>query len=251
MHKRYRIGAKGGRRMELDRMIADFEDMVGWPYASPGTGDERGIDCSGAFVRAYRLQGKSLYHGSNRMAREACSWVRPIGQTALRCGTVVFKARDSGLPSAYQPGGAHYRADMPENFYHVGLVVRDVPLRIIHATPPKVRADTTAKGWSHAGWLKEIREEADGRVTRQVQAESVNLRAEPSKKAALLGRIPQGTSLEVEAADKDWVRVVWQGKEGYVMAQYLTEAGSVKLSRTLAQALYEALGAALKEEGSA
>ena len=77
MHKRYRIGAKGGRRMELDRMIADFEDMVGWPYASPGTGDERGIDCSGAFVRAYRLQGKSLYHGSNRMAREACSWVLP------------------------------------------------------------------------------------------------------------------------------------------------------------------------------
>lgn len=81
--------------------------------------------------------------------------------------------------------------------------------------------------------------------------ESVNLRAEPSKKAALLGRIPQGTSLEAEAADKDWVRVVWQGKEGYVMAQYLTESGSVKLSRTLAQALYEALGAALKEEGSA
>ena len=90
MHKRYRIGAKGGRRMELDRMIADFENMVGWPYASPGTGDERGIDCSGAFVRAYRLQGKSLYHGSNRMAREACSWVRPIGQTALRCGMVGF-----------------------------------------------------------------------------------------------------------------------------------------------------------------
>ena len=35
------------------------------------------------------------------------------------------------------------------------------------------------------------------------------------------------------------------------MAQYLTEAESVKLSRTLAQALYEALGVALKEEGSA
>ena len=35
------------------------------------------------------------------------------------------------------------------------------------------------------------------------------------------------------------------------MAQYLTEAESVKLSRTLAKALYEALGAALKEEGSA
>ena len=47
------------------------------------------------------------------------------------------------------------------------------------------------------------------------------------------------------------MRVAWQGKEGYVMAQYLTEAESVKLSRTLAQALYEALDEALKEEGSA
>ena len=43
--------------MDMEQMIADFEEMLGWLYASPGSNDQRGIDCSGAFVRAYRLQG--------------------------------------------------------------------------------------------------------------------------------------------------------------------------------------------------
>ena len=84
--------------MDMEQMIADFEEMLGWPYACPGSNDQQGIDCSGAFVRAYRLQGRSLYHGSNRMARTACAWLRPAGQVLPRRGMVAFKARDSQPP---------------------------------------------------------------------------------------------------------------------------------------------------------
>ena len=76
---------------------------------------------------------------------------------------------------------------------------------------------------------------------------SVNLRASPSVKAALLGRIPQGMRLETEDVGADWVRVTWQGKQGYVMRKYLGDGGRVKLSRALAEELLQALTAALKE----
>ena len=56
--------------IDIQQLIADFEDCIGWPYASPGSNDERGIDCSGMFVRAYRRQGARIYHGSNTIWRK-------------------------------------------------------------------------------------------------------------------------------------------------------------------------------------
>ena len=47
--------------------------MLSWPYVSPCTNDSRGIDCSGLFVKAYRDQGASIYHGSNTIYRKYCS----------------------------------------------------------------------------------------------------------------------------------------------------------------------------------
>ena len=43
--------------LNLEQLISDFEACIGFPYASPGTNDARGIDCSGMFVRAFRRQG--------------------------------------------------------------------------------------------------------------------------------------------------------------------------------------------------
>lgn len=237
--------------MDMDQLIADFEAMLGWPYASPGSNDENGIDCSGAFVRAYRRQGKSLYHGSNRMARTACAWLRPAGQVLPGRGMVAFKARDSQPPKSYRPGGAYYDPELPQDFYHVGLVVSAAPLRVIHATPPCVREDSSLRGWTHLGWLKDFAEEERNVEQRTVQASTVNFRAEPSTRAALLDRIPQGTALEVEAVDEAWVRTVWQGRTGYVMAEFLSpgmgaEADTVKIPRALAESLRAALEQALE-----
>ena len=69
-------------------------------------------------------------------------------------------------------------------------------------------------------------------------------------KAQLLDRIPQGTVLETEQVDAAWVRTLWQGKTGYVMAQYLTpgQEDTVALPRTLLESLREALNQALGAE---
>lgn len=55
-----------------------------------------------------------------------------------------------------------------------------------------------------------------------VQGGALNLRKEPSKGAAVLGQYPTGTWVEVLEAGIDWSRVSVDGKEGYMMSQYLT-----------------------------
>ena len=58
---------------DKNKLIESVEECLGWPYVSPGTNDSRGIDCSGLFVKAYRDQGASIYHGSNTIYRKYCS----------------------------------------------------------------------------------------------------------------------------------------------------------------------------------
>lgn len=78
--------------LNLEQLISDFEACIGFPYASPGTNDERGIDCSGMFVRAFRRQGASIYHGSNTISAST-SPVRvrlhppPTSAPAWRCSS--------------------------------------------------------------------------------------------------------------------------------------------------------------------
>ena len=38
----------------VNKLVEVFYTMLGWPYASPGTNGPEGIDCSGAFVYAYK-----------------------------------------------------------------------------------------------------------------------------------------------------------------------------------------------------
>ena len=76
-------------------LIRKFNEIIGWPYASPGTNDENGIDCSGAFVRAYRAAGKNIYHGSNRIERVYCQDCFDLhgSDSGLKEGMAIFKYR--------------------------------------------------------------------------------------------------------------------------------------------------------------
>lgn len=141
-----------------DKLIASFEEIVGWPYVSPGTNDRNGIDCSGAFVRAYKAQGASIYHGSNRIVRAYCSDTFSItGADQLEPGMAVFKMRADGQePAEYKPGGKYYDPDLIGNYYHIGLVCGVSPLRIIHATTPVAKVDTALGSWAWAAHLDAV-----------------------------------------------------------------------------------------------
>lgn len=133
--------------INVSQLIADFEACIGWPYSCPGSNDERGIDCSGMFVRAYRRQGARIYHGSNTI------WRRYLGakgriarESELRPGMAVFKWKKQ-TPEKF--------ADGLGDFHHIGLVTSVDPLRIVHASSAagEVIADTSAKKWTHWGIL--------------------------------------------------------------------------------------------------
>ena len=136
--------------LDLQQLIDDFEACIGWPYASPGSNDERGIDCSGMFVRAYRRQGARIYHGSNTI------WRRHLSRKGL-----ILSADD------LQPGMAvfKWKAKTPEkfeddlgDFFHIGLVTSVSPLRIVHASTQgmQVKADTKLGKWQYWGVLSEV-----------------------------------------------------------------------------------------------
>ena len=136
--------------LNLDRLIADFEACIGWPYRSPGTNDERGIDCSGLFVRAYRLQGKSIYHGSNTIWRRHLSdkgELKSVSQLVPGMAVFKWKAEDT----AKYPDGQG-------DFCHIGLVTSVKPLRIVHASTDgmRVKADTRLGKWRCWGRLKAV-----------------------------------------------------------------------------------------------
>ena len=138
--------------LNLEQLISDFEACIGFPYASPGTNDERGIDCSGLFVRAFRRQGASIYHGSNTIFRKYLSRSGAITSAAdLRPGMAVFKWKPE-TPARFSDGLG--------DFCHIGLVTSVSPLRIIHASTEgmAVKADSKIGKWRYWGWLKDVAE---------------------------------------------------------------------------------------------
>lgn len=190
----------------------DFEEIVGWPYVSPGTNDINGIDCSGAWVRCYKKHGFTILHGSNSIYRKECSSTGKINSSSdLRVGMMVFKNRfDNKEPDKYKNDGLG-------NFYHIGCVTNINPLVITHATSPNAKQDTkfnsNMNGWSHwgIGNKVELTETINTDITddggSEIVAESgelmdkncrvvtgdktsVNMRKTGSIKGALVARIP-------------------------------------------------------------
>ena len=78
--------------LNIKKMISSAEEALGWPYVSPGANNSQGIDCSGLFVKIYRDQGMSIYHGSNRIFRKYCNDTGKITKESQhQTGMAVFK----------------------------------------------------------------------------------------------------------------------------------------------------------------
>lgn len=219
--------------IDRDKLIASFEEIIGWPYESPGTNDRNGIDCSGAFVRAFRTQGGSIYHGSNTIYRQYCSETGKITSISqLQPGMAVFKHRNDGNePDKFKKDGIG-------NLYHIGLVTFVSPLRIIHATPPKAKVDYELGNWGYWGKLKDVDYEGgtnmgsmdDVLYVAEVTAptgNTVNLRKAASKDAEVLDKVPIGAHASVYKETGDWAQVRCAGKLGYMMREFLVDVESI------------------------
>ncbi len=211
-----------------------FEQIIGWPYESPGVTDDRGetlgIDCSGAWVRVYKKYGLggSIEHGSNAQFRRYCVRTWEVTSAAqLKVGDAVFKCRDW----REEDRGHRDYGKAPGNLYHVGCVTRVNPLRIVHATPPNAKADTSIgngkTAWKYAGELSKVEYRGQEPVpvsgTAVVATESgaLNIRQQPSTSAGRVGSAPKGAIVDVLKDGDGWALILYGGVTGWVSKDYL------------------------------
>ena len=206
-----------------------------WAYEW-GVAKEGCVDCSGAFVWGYKQYGKSIYQGSNRIARSYVAELLPI--SAAKPGMAAFKARaptESGyaLPAEYKQGGKYYNGDL-RDFHHIGLVDEDARY-ILNAQSTKtgfVRS-SISQGWDCVAYLKAvdygtITKGDDGMQTMVVTADSgstVNLRSRPGKNAPVLAKVPIGETVQALTISGGWATIRRGGVTGYMMEQYLKAQG--------------------------
>ena len=228
------IRAKVIGMLDAQKLIASVEECLGWPYVSPGTNDSRGIDCSGLFVKAYRDQGASIYHGSNTIYRKYCSEKGKLTNVSqLKLGMAVFKW-NANTPEKFDDGLG--------DFQHIGLVTSVNPLRIVHASSAAgcVTTDTKLGKWAYWGWLKDVAKtdslppapaeltEGDEELMAEfatVIADSgstVNMRTKAKSTAALVERVPLGARVEILGTCGSWTKVKFGSRTGYMMSQFLT-----------------------------
>jgi len=211
-------------------------------------------DCSGAFVRAYRAHKLSIYHGSNRIAREYVDELLP--PSAAKPGMMAFKARKPGekyydLPSEYKHGGKHYNGDL-NDYYHIGLV-DDNPAYVINAqsTQTGVVRSKLSNGWDCVAWPKAVQHDEGGEpMQRQVIGGKLNLREKPDTHSNRIAQIPDGAIVTVDEYGDKWCRVEYNGKVGYAVTQFLApvdEATAPTADDDVAKWLFTALEANEKE----
>ena len=227
--------------LSISKLSKSANECMGWPYVSPGTNDQNGIDCSGLFVKMYRDQGAKIYHGSNTIFREYCSSTGKLtSESQLQAGMAVFKLKawtDADKSNKW------YGKD-PGNLSHIGYVDSVNPLRIIHASSAAgcVTTDTKIGKWAYWGKLKDVdygsspdpdpgpdpepTPEPETK-TMYVYAENgkpVNMRTKPDIHSALVERVPVGASVTWLKEDgSGWAYIKYHGFKGWMLECFLVE----------------------------
>lgn len=243
-------------KINVDALLEIFSMMLAehWAYRM-GAAEKGCVDCSGAFVYAYRQQGKSIYHGSNRIARTEVEQLLPIGEA--KPGMAAFKLRSPGgknydLPGQYKAGGTYYNGDL-NDYYHIGLV----------GTDGKVwNAQSSATGfvsspistWAYVAHLKQVdysaEETEESPLVQEGYAEvvaengkTVNLRSNAHLKADILERVPVGTIVRViEPESAEWSKICTNKYTGYMKNKFLRARDDIVDREFSAKELSEMVG---------
>ena len=228
--------------LSVSKLIASALECLGWPYVSPGTNDKNGIDCSGLWVKCFRDQGASIYHGSNTIFREYCSETGKIkSEKDLQPGMAIFKCKE-WTDSESDKKNKWYKKD-PGNLSHIGMVTSVNPLVITHATSPVCKQDFKIGNWKYWGKVKNVdygsdpgpspspdpspSPEPDPRRNMYTYAENgkpINLRVKASTKAKLVDKVPVGQAVTwLKDNGAGWAYIQWGWKMGWMLECFLVE----------------------------
>lgn len=232
--------------LDVKYLISDFQEMYKChvPYLSGGSnwyikdGKVIGaVDCSGAFVWAYKQHNMSIYHGSNRIAREYVSQLFTVNDARKRGilipGMAAFKVRVPG--DKYYDLPAQYIGGDPKDYYHIGLVDEDTDY-VLNAQSQKTgfARSKIGDGWAYVAFLKRIdynydqnTDEGDDAAMVQMMVTSENgapvkMRRTASTSLPYLYSLPVGTIVQaVTGTDGEWTEVYYKDTHGYIMSQFL------------------------------
>lgn len=210
--------------VQASALIALFRRMLNehWAYEW-GAAREGCVDCSGAFVWAYRQLDASIEHGSNSIAHLRVGEYVPV--TEAKPGYAVFKMR------AWRESDSSNRwfGQQPGDIYHIGLMGDDG--KVLNAQGVKTGfVASDAAGWVFAAPLKDViykeGEKMYGNATVRVTSGYLNVREGASTAAKIIAKAENGARVNIirEAGGTGWVfGALESGETGYMSSEYLVE----------------------------
>ena len=215
-------------------------------YRTGGTGKDGTCDCIGLIMGAMYSVGHKKYdlHSTNYFARFQLESLTKIkDEKELFAGQLLFRSRSSTakLHARYQKGGSHYTGDLLD-YYHVAVVTRINPLRIIECTEygnvTGIVISTKFKNWTHGGALKgvlydgydeedypvinaSVPQTAIYRAKVITQNDPLSVREWPET-GTIIGKVPKHRIVKVLSdAGDGWLKIRYNDRVGYASAKYL------------------------------
>lgn len=216
--------------IQASALIVLFKRMLDehWAYEW-GAAREGCVDCSGAFVWAYRQLGASIEHGSNSIAHLRVGEYVPIAEA--KPGYAVFKTR----AWRENDGGNRWFGQQPGDCYHIGLMGQDGRVLNAQSTKTGFVASPASQNWAFAAPLKAVSysdnaeggETMFGNATVSVTSGGyLNIRDGASTRSNIIAKARNGARVNIirEAGGTGWVfGVLASGEAGYLSSEYLVE----------------------------
>ena len=161
-------------------------------------------------------QGLTVYFGIP--FREVCSVKGGTINAQTSAGVYVSACTSDGSP-------LNIRATASQQGVRVGQIPSG-QIALLLETPrngwARVRYNSV-EGYASANYLCScLSNSSQGTVGRvNTNGGNLNLRARPSVTAAVIGRIPNGATVEVLSTEGNWYRVRYMGATGYVLSDFL------------------------------
>ena len=270
---------KGGERMPTNaqKIIRAAPRYLGVPYSE--------MDCQAFVEKCLADAGiRKNLAGSNAWFREVMrdGWVGTPEECKKKYGKIPRGAflfvlkQDGGEPEKYQGDGIG-------NANHIGIYTGMTGAEMVELSgnpenkrynfgdgainssssrgfvcTSRFNGKSISGGWNRIGLWDRI-DYTDGggdgvEVTyrAQVIGGALNVRAEPKKASDRLGQLPEGSIVTVTEDLAGWSRIDYDGKNGYVMSQYLKkireepEEEKIMVSKKELQEIYDKIGKMLE-----
>ena len=217
-------------KIPVNELISCFERMRDehWDYCL-NSAREGCVDCSGAFVWAYKQFNKTILHGSNSIARLSVGDLLSISYA--RPGMVAVKVKDW---TDDDDTNRWYDSE-PGNVYHIGLVIQNgSEMNVIEAKGAKWGVVQTKldNKWKFVAYLDDVdytqkMEETimEYKYTGSIHLTSgyVHLRSQPNVTSKSIAKLYHGEPVEIgDSSQPNWYAIKDESRnEGYVYSKYV------------------------------